>query len=250
MMLNSQPFPKSVPASVNPCPKTLRPNSWPIHSPWPQPHPCPSSHNSPCIPPCFPPIEFSSLFSVGSVATTQLRKTNPISLSPTPTQPLLLQEFTPIPRPTARKKTNPIQIEAKPRSRCTSGPNLPPATLPATRSTLPATPSPLSTKQTQFPKPQIHPKLLCHKHLPQYPTPPHTKKQTQFKSRQSRDPDAHRDPILPPLHAPRFTLHPSRFTRSAPHLAHHPRIHYNSPFAICRVRFFAPFCLALPRIGI
>jgi len=76
-------------------------------------------------------------------------------------------------------------------------------------------------KQTQFQIPQNHRNSLFHKALPQYPTPRPPKKQTQFKSRQSRDPDAHPDPtrlqvptgpIRSPLHAPRFTLHASRFT--------------------------------------
>jgi len=210
MMLNSQPFPKSVPASVNPCPKTLRPNSWPIHSPWPQPHPCPSSHNSPCIPPCFPPIEFSSLFSVGSVATTQLRKTNPISLSPKPTQPLLLQEFTPIPRPTARKKTNPIQIEAKPRSRCTSGPNPPPAP----RSPLPA-PPPLHPPRYLQNKPNSqNPKSTPNSYATNtYPNIPP-------RRTQKNKPNSNRGKAEIPMHigtqsCPRFTLHASRFTLHA-----------------------------------
>jgi len=52
-------------------------------------------------------------------------KTNPIPKTPKPTQTPPPQAIMKISRPAPPKKTNPIQIEAKPRSRCTSGPNPP-----------------------------------------------------------------------------------------------------------------------------
>ena len=93
----------------------IRANSWLVHSLPPQTHPCPSCptcHNSPYIPPCFLPIEFFSVFSVGSVATTQLRKTNPIPKTPKPPQPLVQQSFTPTFRSMPPEKTNPKQTQS------------------------------------------------------------------------------------------------------------------------------------------
>jgi len=91
---------------------------------------------------------------------------------------------------------------------------------------LPLCLQPNCAKQTQFQNHQNHPNLLHRKDLPHYHALPHPRKQTQFKSRQSRDPDANRDPIpphpgptqshttKPPCAPPRSPLHASRFTLS------------------------------------
>jgi len=92
----------------------------------------------PLIPP-FPPPQTSKIrFTLHS---SRNEKTNPISNTPKPPQLLIPQSLTPISHPSPPEKTNPIQIEAKPRSRCTSGPNTPSSphgtyTLPASRSPL------------------------------------------------------------------------------------------------------------------
>ena len=102
MILNSQPFPKSV---------SVRANSWLIHYPRPEDHPClscPTCHNSPCIPPYFFPIEFLSAISAIPAVAGQSRKTNPISKTTKTPQHLAHQRVTTISGPNQREKTNPI----------------------------------------------------------------------------------------------------------------------------------------------
>ena len=81
MTLNSQPFPKSVSIRVNPCLRTLSPDSWLTHSQWPGLRHCPS--RLPC--PNFLyvlPIEIFSPCSMSSVAATQYAQNKANSPNP------------------------------------------------------------------------------------------------------------------------------------------------------------------------
>ena len=124
MILHFQPFPISMSIGVNPCLKPAHPDLSSIHFPWLQTHPCLSCLLCPlfwpCTPPCFLPVEFFSAFSVaslarGAVAATKLRKTNPISKSPEPAQPLSATRLTGESRRPRPQKTNPIKPSFPPR---------------------------------------------------------------------------------------------------------------------------------------
>ncbi len=129
----------------------------------------PSCRRAVCFLAYSSPMHFFSVFSVNSVAVTQLCKTNPILATTKPPQHLSPQRLTLIFHLTGIKKTNPNK------------PN--PATPGKHResSIQHQVSSPVYAKQTQFPKGQNQRNLLCHTDLPQYSTPPNPKKQSQNK---------------------------------------------------------------------
>jgi len=189
MIPHSQPFSISVSTSANPSQKTLRTDSWSIHSHWLQPHPCLSCPPSPpllvvirafgfaCIPwrIGFPPAPLlRTLYKCTARSTNRplLRKTNPIPPTPEPPQPLLTQRLTPISRPPRYEKANPKSAKGSPPGQTQSRPVGRAFLYHSVHICL----LPNCAKQTQFPKPRNHRKTISDKDLHQYLAPLRPKK--------------------------------------------------------------------------